>query len=149
MHTENSIRMAAPVERIFNVAADVVKWPEFLPHYRWVRYLRRDGNRATIQMAARRGWIPIKWTAELVVDAKAHEIHFQHVSVMTRGMKVVWSFETTEKDVIVRIRHDLPVRLPLIGPWIDKTVIGEFFVSFVAQRTLAHMKRHVENLHEG
>jgi ribosome-associated toxin RatA of RatAB toxin-antitoxin module len=149
MHTENSIHMAAPADRIFRVAADVSGWPEFLPHYRWVRYLSRDGDRATIQMAAKRGLLPVQWTAELWVDTRAREIHFQHVSVMTRGMKVVWSFDQTEKGVLVRIRHDLPARIPLIGPWIDHAVIGKFFVSFIAQRTLAHMKRHVESLHGG
>jgi aromatase len=149
MHTENSIDMAAPLEQIFNVAADVTSWPEFLPHYRSVRYLDPEGDRVLIQMAARRKWIPVKWTAELAVDTQRHEIHFHHVSLMTRGMKVVWSFEQTKTGVLVRIRHDLSPRIPLIGPWVDEAVIGKFFVSFIARQTLTHMKRHVESLHGG
>jgi hypothetical protein len=68
---------------------------------------------------------------------------------MTRGMKVVWSFEQTKTGVLVRIRHDLSPRIPLIGPWVDEAVIGKFFVSFIARQTLTHMKRHVESLHGG
>jgi hypothetical protein len=35
--------VAAPAELCFRVAADVERWPALLPHYRWVRFQRRDG----------------------------------------------------------------------------------------------------------
>ena len=41
MHTENTIEIHGDVKRIFQVAAQVDKWPEILPHYRWVRVLQR------------------------------------------------------------------------------------------------------------
>ena len=34
--------VAAPAAVCFRVAADVESWPDILPHYRWVRFRRKD-----------------------------------------------------------------------------------------------------------
>ena len=48
-------RSRAPVEACFRAGADVERWPEILPHYRWVRFQRRDGfGTGRVEMAARR-----------------------------------------------------------------------------------------------
>src|SRR5260221_24054 len=57
MHTANSIVMNAPKPRIFEVAADLEKWPNFLPHYRYIQYLDRGakaGSSATRRSEAER-----------------------------------------------------------------------------------------------
>ncbi|MGH7568687.1 MAG: SRPBCC family protein, partial [Gemmatimonadales bacterium] len=41
MRTVDRIRIHAPLERVFALAQDVERWPEILPHYRWVRFLDR------------------------------------------------------------------------------------------------------------
>ncbi len=43
MRTTDEIVMRAPPERCFRFGADVERWPEWLPHYRWVRFQRKDG----------------------------------------------------------------------------------------------------------
>jgi ribosome-associated toxin RatA of RatAB toxin-antitoxin module len=46
----------APAEVCFNVAADVERWPSFLPHYRWVRFRDKQGfGKGTVEMSA---WRP-------------------------------------------------------------------------------------------
>jgi uncharacterized membrane protein len=62
MHTENRIEIRGDVKRIFQIAAQVDKWPDILPHYRSVRVLQRKKRRITVEMAARRGRIPVSWT---------------------------------------------------------------------------------------
>ncbi len=39
MHTATSIHIAAPRERIFATVSDLARWPELLPHYRYIRTL--------------------------------------------------------------------------------------------------------------
>src|SRR6188508_86425 len=36
MHTGNSITMYAPKDEIFEAAANLERWPAFLPHYRYI-----------------------------------------------------------------------------------------------------------------
>src|SRR5215216_3183212 len=54
MYCANTIRVRTERERMFALAADVERWPTLLPHYRWVRVLRRAGASAYLDMAARR-----------------------------------------------------------------------------------------------
>jgi len=42
MNTTNRIQIAAPFERLFALAADIVRWPDVLPHYRYVKILKQS-----------------------------------------------------------------------------------------------------------
>ena len=98
MHTENGIEIRGDVKRIFQVAAQVDKWPEILPHYRWVRVLQRKRRRTTVEMAARRGRIPVSWTA--VQEVFPYErITYKHIKGFTTGMDVTWSFKPIQERV--------------------------------------------------
>ncbi len=144
MIVENSIRIHAPIETIFAAAADLSLWPSFLPHYRWVRYISRTPTFTVVQMAARRSWIPIRWTSEQEIDQLKREIRFHHLKSFTKGMRVVWSFTQTEDGVVVRICHELKPQRKLIGGAVTTKIIGQFFIHHVAGQTLAHFKKHLE-----
>jgi ribosome-associated toxin RatA of RatAB toxin-antitoxin module len=143
MHTGNSILMQAPRETIFETAANLELWPQILPHYRYIRYLKRGGDRNVVVMAAQRTGIPIKWTSEQVVDRAKCEVRFHHLKAFTKGMRVVWTFTETPAGVRVEILHDLEFRVRALAPLADR-VIGDFFISYVAGQTLQHMKTHLE-----
>ena len=128
--------MRAPVERIFPLAAEVERWPERLPHYRWVTVLERDadGRRKLVEMGARRGLIPVSWQAVEEVDAEGPAIRFRHVRGITTGMEVEWRFEAREGGTLVTIDHVLETRVPLLG-----RVVADF-VHAIAGRTLGTIK---------
>ncbi len=144
MHRENSIVINAPMHSIFEAAADLSRWPRILPHYRWIRYIRKETNRNVVVMAAMRNWIPIRWTSEQEIDYQRGEVRFHHVKAFTKGMDVVWTFKQRNDGVEVKISHDLKPRIPLIGKFVADEVIGRFFIHFVAGETLRHMKIHLE-----
>jgi len=147
MTTTNSIIMRAPIDRVFETAADLSRWPEFLPHYRWVTFLEKSSSRNVVRMSARRGWLPISWTSEQVVDRDKRQVRFHHLKSFTRGMRVIWTFEPKGDSVEVRIRHDMEPNLPLVGGFVANRIIGRFFVHSIANQTLKHMKLHVEGAH--
>lgn len=148
MNTTNSIVMQAPVDRIFETAADLSRWPEILPHYRWVTYLEKSPSKNVVKMAAKCGWIPIKWTSEHVIDRANREVRFHHLESFTRGMRVVWTFTPEEGGVRVQIRHDMKPNIPIVGRFIADHIIARFFIHHVANKTLTHMKHYVEGTHE-
>jgi ribosome-associated toxin RatA of RatAB toxin-antitoxin module len=135
--------MRAPKMSIFETAANLELWPKILPHYRYIRYLERDGNRNIVVMAAVRSGIPIKWTSEEIIDRDRVEIHFNHLKAFTKGMHVVWTFIETPDGVRVEIFHELSFRIPVLAP-IMNPIIGDFFIGNVANKTLRCMKRYVE-----
>ena len=141
MHTEAEIEIAAAARTVYDAVADVKRWPSFLPHYRYVRS-KGDGSYA---MAARRGWIPVRWVARVENDPHVPVLRFRHVKGWTRGMDVAWRFESTPAGTRVTIVHDLDVRAaPALREWFARRVIGEFFVDAIARRTLFHVKALVE-----
>src|SRR2546430_5718103 len=105
--------MSAAPAAIYALAAAVENWPELLPHYRWVRVLRSDGDWRLVEMAARRDRIPVRWWAEQRLDLQTPRITFRHVRGATTGMDVAWSFEQANGGTLVRIIHDLQPRSPL------------------------------------
>ena len=102
MLTIDHVSIRAPVDRIFDVATNVERWPAILPHYRWVRFLdRRDGG-GTVEMAAWRPFGPLRypvwWVSDMTVDRTACEIRYRHVRGITTGMDVVWRCDSQARS---------------------------------------------------
>jgi hypothetical protein len=149
MQTENTVDMAADLDRIVALAADVERWPVILPHYRWVTLLAGGGDRKTVEMAARRGRIPVRWRAvqEIERDGGSPVIRYRHIGGVTKGMEVAWTFAPIDGGQRVRIDHDFDPAWPLVGGPIADRVIGPHFVAAIANQTLDTIKGIVENRH--
>jgi uncharacterized membrane protein len=150
MLTIDRITIRAPVPRVFDVAAHVEGWPDILPHYRWVRVLERDDAGSVVEMAAWRPFGPLRfptwWVSRMTIDRAAGEIAYRHVRGNTRGMDVVWRMvpSGSGSDVTIEHRWAGPA-WPLVGPAIAGLVIGPIFIHGIASRTLAGIKRYVED----
>jgi len=143
VHKVNSIVVQAAKAAIFETAANLELWPKILPHYRYIRFLKRGADRNIVVMAAQRSGIPISWTSEQIIDRNRQEIHFHHLKAWTKGMHVVWTFSDTSDGVLVTISHDLRFRIPALGPIVD-LIIGDFFIRNIANKTLRCMKAYLE-----
>lgn len=145
----------APLRTIFALARDVERWPELLPHYRYVRFVERarDGG-GIVDMSANRpfgvfAW-PTFWRSEMqVIDEGPGTfgplIRYRHIGGVTTGMDVAWEFAETRGGTHVRIVHvwdGLPV--PLVGSVAATTIIGPIFVHGIAARTLAGLAAAAE-----
>ena len=146
--------MHASLARVFACARDVERWPEWLPHYRRVRFLQRraDGTGGVVEMAAWRRFGPLRWptwwVSEMRVDAAAPAVRYRHVRGITRGMDVEWAFAPAPGrggGVAVTVTHwwDGPP-WPLLRTVAARLVIGPLFVHAIAQRTLAGIARAAE-----
>jgi ribosome-associated toxin RatA of RatAB toxin-antitoxin module len=144
MYCANTIRVEADMQRIFALAAEVERWPALLPHYRSVRVLGRAGAGTRLDMAARRGAIPVRWQAVQQVFPAARLITYRHVGGLTRGMRVVWQFAPAGGTVEVTIRHQFAPPWPLLGGWPAQLIVGQLFVEHIAGQTLRHLKAHAE-----
>lgn len=146
MITENHIVMHAPIGRIFELASDVTRWPEILPHYRWVKLISEDGRKRVVEMAAHRDGIPVKWTSIQEPIPEEGRILFTHIKGPTTGMNVEWRMREEEDlgFVLVSISHEFNPPWPVVGPFLAKHVVGRFFVHNIAGKTLKRIKEIVE-----
>jgi ribosome-associated toxin RatA of RatAB toxin-antitoxin module len=159
METVDERLVCAPVAMIFELAREVKRWPDYLPHYRFVKFRsqRPDGG-GLVEMSAYRpfelastwnrpiriNW-PTWWLSEMTVDPEKPVIRFRHVGGITKGMEVEWSFSASPVGTHVRILHlwDGPP-VPLIGTLAAVRVIGPVFVHGIASRTLAGLSAVAE-----
>lgn len=149
MRTVDRSRIAAPFDQVFAAASTVTRWPDILPHYRWVRVLD-DG---LVEMAAWRPFgvlkYPTWWVSQMTIDRPAGEIRYRHVRGVTKGMDVVWRLVEDGGGigvVDVEIVHTWEgPRWPLIGRLAADLVIGPVFIHGIASRTLAGIKYHAEH----
>jgi uncharacterized membrane protein len=147
MQTANTVTMTAGLDRIVALAADIERWPVILPHYRWVTLLDGGGDRKTVEMAARRGRIPVKWRAVQEIDRSGPTpvIRFHHIGGVTKGMDVAWTFAPKGTSVTVRINHRFAPPWPLVGSLVADRIVGPHFVEAIAGKTLATIKAIVED----
>jgi len=138
------IHIDAPYERIFPLAAEIERWPERLPHYRYVRPVPDAEGRRRFAMGARRGPIPVSWEAVQRPLSENRRIEFTHTGGVTRGMEVAWRFEPSNGGWDVSIEHTLRLGWPLIGSFAADAVIGPQFIDAIAGRTLRTVKQLAE-----
>jgi hypothetical protein len=139
-----STRIRAPYERIFDLAAEVERWPERLAHYRYVRPIPALHGERRFAMGARRGPIPVRWEAVQRPLPDERRIEFVHTGGVTRGMNVAWRFEPAGDAWDVSIHHQLELGWPLIGGLVARRVIGPQFIDAIAGRTLRRIKALAE-----
>lgn len=153
VHTSNEIVIRGRYERIFELASRVEDWGRILPHYRYVRVLRREGNRKWVRMSAWRDFIPVTWSAIETVEPGSEtepgRITFHHIKGLVRGMDVEWSFHATmDGEWLVRITHELgtpPMPTRLLRPWLVERVVGRGFIGYIAGKTLRQVKALAES----
>lgn len=149
MLTLDRIIVWAPIDRVFAIAAGVDRWPEFLDHYRWVRFHERRADGGLVEMAAWRPFgrflYPTWWLSEMAILPHEHVVRYRHVQGITRGMDVEWRLVAAHDRVEINIVHEWAgPRWPLIGRVAANRVIGPVFIHHIASRTLAGVKRKAE-----
>ncbi len=157
MRTSIGVRIAAPQLEVFELAHDVGRWSELLPHYAASTVQARAGERALARMIALRRFgpiaIPVMWRAVCWSDATDPadlRLHFHHVRGVTLGMDVTWHIRAAAPagdETDVRIVHDFRRPLPFIGPNVLPRFVDRVFTRPIARRTLAEFKRLAESQH--
>ena len=153
MRTVDECVVRAPVQTVFDLAADVERWPDHLPHYRYVRFREREIGGGVVEMSANRpfgvfAW-PTWWVSRMDVRPYHHRnepvIRFRHVDGITTRMEVEWSFTPVTLGTRVTVLHlwDGP-EWPIIGTTAARAVIGPVFIHGIASRTLAGLAHAAE-----
>lgn len=147
MQSTNEIVIARDTATIFKLGAEIEHWPELLPHYRAVTILRQEGHRCIAKMAASRDGIPVSWTCYQERDADTPRIRFRHIGGFTKGMQVAWTFDERDGLTTVRIHHEFDKGWwpPFFDSFVSERIVGHFFVSNIANKTLQQVKLLAEH----
>src|SRR2546422_3436749 len=94
MVTVDRLVIRAPIDRAFQLAADVEHWPHILSHYRWVRFLDRPNGGGTVEMAASPPFglfrYPTRGGSGMTGARRPRATRYRDIRGITRQMEVVW-----------------------------------------------------------
>ncbi|PTX97291.1 hypothetical protein DB346_20000 [Verrucomicrobia bacterium LW23] len=148
MSLVQTVDIQAPLGGVFLAAADVARWPEFMPHIRYNRYLSHHPGGGTIRTAATRAGVVLHGVAEVAIDPVLQELRFTHTSSTAgagTGMTVTWGFkELPDGDTRVTVTHTFSggaeVRAGVVGRGLRKL----FYAEDITALSLQCLKRRVE-----
>ena len=145
--SRTTIDILAPADAIYALGSQTQRWPDILPHYRYVRVLENRGDERIVAMSAWRHIFPLRWVAEQRDDTSEPRIRFRHIKGPTRGMDVEWTFAPIDGGTRVTIEHRLTFAFPIARSWIEKHIVCAYFIEGVAAKTLARIKAIAEAAH--
>lgn len=141
MYRINRVDIDGELDRIYQLGAEIERWPLILPHYRGADLLWRQDNAVVARMRATRSGIPVSWTCVQQRFPGEPRVTFRHIAGFTAGMEVTWQFTTlADGRVRVEIIHDFSKGWPLVDRFVSDRVVGDFFVANIADKTLARIK---------
>lgn len=154
MHSEIGIDIDAAPALVFDLARDVERWADLLPHYSRSRVAdRHDDGSVTGVFVARRPLVPVlglglpvTWRSRAWNDRETRRLRFLHVAGATKGMDVTWRIEPRADGTGCRvtIEHDFRPRIPGFARFVDR-----WFTRPIAGRTLASFKAMAEAIESG
>jgi ribosome-associated toxin RatA of RatAB toxin-antitoxin module len=102
--------MDAPVETVYQVVADVDKYPEFLPGVTKVARPEHD----LVEMTVRLGLIDLTWTSKASFNPY-ESIVIELIEGPFRQMDVTWEFTPQGNKTSVKYTTDFELYLPVPG----------------------------------
>ncbi|MFH1562292.1 MAG: SRPBCC family protein [Nitrospirota bacterium] len=143
IRTVNSILIKADMNRVFSVAADMEKYPEFIPSYKEVKVVSREGNKMIVERIGQVGKKAVKWKSCVTIEPNK-SIKAEQLEGPIKGMQIQWLFENTKDGVQITLTHDFEYKkIPLIGNLIGKLIVARI-VKKMAEETLKGIKGRAE-----
>jgi ribosome-associated toxin RatA of RatAB toxin-antitoxin module len=144
-NVESVVHVGAPPDRVYAVAKDVERFPEFLPDVESVTVLERDGSRVVS------AWVglvrefnrTIKWTEADDWDDAARRCEFRATEGDWDRYQGEWTFDAEDGGTRVRLALDFEMNVPLIGPLIRRVLAK--LVRNNCDRMLEALKARVES----
>lgn len=125
-YVETSIEIAAPRQKIYQLAKDMERYPEFMPDVKTVKVLSRNGNTTTTRWKTLVEEAPIEWTEVDVFDDANTRIDYRLIEGDLDKFEGAWTFEERDGKTFVKLGVDYDFGVPslseLIGPLLQKKV---------------------------
>jgi len=143
IRTLNSIIIKASLDKVFSVATDMEKYPEFIPSYKKVKILSRNGNKMIVERIGSVGSKSVYWKSSVSLEPNK-SITAEQLEGPIKGMQIKWLFEDTKDGVKITLTHDFEYKkIPLIGNLIGRLIVARI-VKQMAKETLKGIKTRVE-----
>lgn len=120
----SKIVVNAPIEKVYNTAREIEKFPQFMPDVVEIKIEKRDEKetvsywKAKVQVASLNKFI--EWTERDEWDWEKKKCKFELVKGDYKEYSGKWEFNTVQDGTEMIMVIDFDLGIPLIGPLIQK-----------------------------
>lgn len=123
-NVETTLWINAPVEKVYRIAQENEKFPDFMEDVKSVKTVERTGNRVVSDWE---GVVPtfglkVKWRQEDVWDDASNRCEFRQVSGDYDSMSGYWQMTEEAGGTRFVSSVDYEYKIPGIGPLVNKVV---------------------------
>jgi ribosome-associated toxin RatA of RatAB toxin-antitoxin module len=141
-YVETSIAVAAPARRVYELAKEQDRFPDFMPDVETVTVLERHADHIITKWKTLVEEAPIEWIEEDRFDDAALRIDYKLLEGDLDKFEGAWTFDERDGVTHVRLGVDydfgVPTLAELIGPTLQKKVREN------SEMMLAALKREAE-----
>lgn len=141
-YVEEQIIIRGDIDAIFAIAADMERYPEYMPDVESVTVVERTPDSTVTEWVTNVEGTPIIWTEVDEFDRAGHVIHYRLIEGDLDKFEGAWRFERVADGtrVVLGVDYDfgIPNLTELIGPTLEVKVREN------SQMMLRGMKDHVE-----
>jgi ribosome-associated toxin RatA of RatAB toxin-antitoxin module len=144
---ETTITVEADARRVYELAKDQERFPEFMPDVERVDIIERRGDRTVTRWKTLVEDAPIEWTEEDVFDDEALRVDYRLLEGDLDKFEGTWTFTNgavgrTVVTLGVDFDFGVPTLAELIGPTLERKVREN------SEMMLAALKREAEAAQE-
>ena len=141
-YVETSIEIAAPARKVYELAKEQERFPEFMPDVESVTVIERHSDHILTKWKTLVEEAPIEWTEEDRFNDGESRIDYKLLEGDLDKFEGAWTFEETAgvTKVVLSVDYDfgVPVLAELIGPTLQRKVQEN------SEMMLAALKREAE-----
>jgi uncharacterized membrane protein len=140
----SELPIAAPVERVYAIARDIERFPQFMEDVEDVKILEQTAERQVSRWASiiKEFNRTINWTEVDYWDDVAHTCRWEQTEGDFTSYSGTWEFEAAEAGTVAKLMIDYEYSVPLIGALIQGLVKKKMQAN--VESMLAAIKKEAE-----
>ena len=126
-HTENEIRIEAPLQLVWDVTNDVPGWPNLFTKYATAEILEQDGNTVTFRLTMHpdKDGTVWSWVSQRTADFASRTVNAHRVETGPfEYMNIRWTYEEREISTVMRWVQDFHMKdtAPVDDEWMINNI---------------------------
>lgn len=151
--TMHAIEINGSIEKVYDLCANVLKWPEYFPPCKKAKIISEEGNVQVIEITAQSNDTEFTWQSERRLYPRSHRIDFYQSkpSPLVEYMRGTWSAIKLQEGVLLTLEHVFEVKENVEG-LVETVKSKEEALDFMyrsiennSRKELASIKKIVEN----
>ncbi|MBN1255115.1 MAG: SRPBCC family protein [Deltaproteobacteria bacterium] len=143
LHLVHSIVIQSKIDNVYAIAEKINKFPEFMPHVKTSKIIKKGDNKRQVEMSAVVNGIKSHWISASTLE-KNKKITYYQIKGFCKTMGGEWLFEKVSKGTKISLAHNFDVGLPLIGRLIERLIVKKW-VNKYSLLTLGAIKTKAES----